>query len=79
MEARRKEDGADNLWRIHDGLYDLDQWIHKHPGGSQWLEITKVNKKKKKCIKITCRRNDKMVITKVRVYMPRKAAKIVHF
>jgi len=40
--ARRMEDGADELWRIHDGLYDLEQWIHKHPGGSQWLEITKV-------------------------------------
>ncbi|KAE9523809.1 hypothetical protein AGLY_015697 [Aphis glycines] len=39
--ARRMEDGADELWRIHDGLYDLEQWIHKHPGGSQWLEITK--------------------------------------
>ncbi|KAE9535776.1 hypothetical protein AGLY_007677 [Aphis glycines] len=41
IEARRKEDGADGLWRIYDGLYDLKQWIHKHPGGSQWLEITK--------------------------------------
>lgn len=42
IEARRKEDGADGFWRIYDGLYDLKQWIHKHPGGSQWLEITKV-------------------------------------
>lgn len=44
IEARRIEDGTDGqLWRIHDGLYNLDQWIQKHPGGPQWLEITKVN------------------------------------
>lgn len=42
IEARRKEDGADELWRIHDGLYNLEGWILKHPGGPQWLEITKV-------------------------------------
>jgi len=42
IEARRCEDGADELWRIHDGLYNLEQWISKHPGGPQWLEITKV-------------------------------------
>lgn len=42
IEARQKEDGAEELWRIHDGLYDLEQWIPKHPGGPQWLEITKV-------------------------------------
>ncbi|CAI6365826.1 unnamed protein product [Macrosiphum euphorbiae] len=41
IEARQKEDGADGLWRVYDGLYDLKQWIHKHPGGPQWLEITK--------------------------------------
>lgn len=44
IEARRKEDGTDGeLWRIHDGLYNLEHWIQKHPGGSQWLEITKVS------------------------------------
>jgi len=42
IKARRKEDGADELWRIHNGLYNLEQWISKHPGGPQWLEITKV-------------------------------------
>ncbi|XP_050432227.1 cytochrome b5-related protein-like isoform X1 [Adelges cooleyi] len=41
INARRKEDGAEGLWRVHDGLYDLQEWIPKHPGGSQWLEITK--------------------------------------
>lgn len=43
IEAHRKEDGADGLWRIHDGLYDLGQWIHTHPGGPQWLDITRVS------------------------------------
>jgi hypothetical protein len=46
IEARQKEDGADDLWRIHDGLYNLEQWIPKHPGGRQWLEITKVGTQK---------------------------------
>lgn len=44
LEARRKENGDDgHLWRFYDGLYDLEQWIPKHPGGSQWLELTKVS------------------------------------
>lgn len=42
IKARQKEEGADELWRVHDGLYDLEKWIYSHPGGSQWLEITKV-------------------------------------
>ncbi|XP_050439634.1 cytochrome b5-related protein-like isoform X2 [Adelges cooleyi] len=41
LNARRKEEGAEGLWRVHDGLYDLHEWIHKHPGGPQWLTITK--------------------------------------
>lgn len=43
IKARYKEDGAEELWRVHDGLYDLQSWIKNHPGGSQWLEITKVS------------------------------------
>lgn len=43
MDARRKEEGSDDLWRVHDGLYNLEKWIPKHPGGKQWLEITKVS------------------------------------
>lgn len=42
IEARQKDDGTDGLWRVHDGLYDLRPWIRNHPGGPQWLEITKV-------------------------------------
>uniref|UniRef100_A0A1B6H6A9 Cytochrome b5 heme-binding domain-containing protein n=2 Tax=Homalodisca liturata TaxID=320908 RepID=A0A1B6H6A9_9HEMI len=41
LEGRREVDGAEGLWRVHDGLYELSSWVHSHPGGSQWLEITK--------------------------------------
>jgi len=43
IKAHQQEDGAEGLWRVHNGLYDLRKWIHKHPGGPQWLEITKVS------------------------------------
>jgi hypothetical protein len=42
IEGRTKDDKAKNLWRIHDHLYDLSDFIQHHPGGSYWLEITKV-------------------------------------
>ncbi|CAK1546130.1 unnamed protein product [Leptosia nina] len=35
------DDGAEGLWRIHDKLYDLTSFIKKHPGGEEWLELTK--------------------------------------
>jgi len=43
IKAHKKEDGTGGeLWRVYDGLYDVEKWIHKHPGGPLWLEITKV-------------------------------------
>ncbi|XP_075220337.1 cytochrome b5-related protein-like [Lycorma delicatula] len=41
IEQKKKDDGAEGLWRIHDGLYDLSSWIDKHPGGKKWISITK--------------------------------------
>ncbi|XP_045494027.1 cytochrome b5-related protein-like [Colias croceus] len=41
LAAKRIQDGAEGLWRIHDSLYDLTDLISSHPGGSQWLECTK--------------------------------------
>ena len=38
----RDADVPPHLWRIHDGLYDLSRWLHKHPGGAEWLEISQV-------------------------------------
>jgi len=28
------------LWRIHDGLYDLRDFVEKHPGGAEWISMT---------------------------------------
>lgn len=41
MDGRRMDDNAEGLWRIHDKLYDLKEFIERHPGGSEWLKITK--------------------------------------
>lgn len=41
LAGRRKDDGAEGLWRIRDSLYDLDDFLQKHPGGSEWISMTK--------------------------------------
>ncbi|XP_033219857.1 cytochrome b5-related protein [Belonocnema kinseyi] len=41
IEGRRIDDGAEGLWRIRNGLYDLGKWVKIHPGGSEWLTLTK--------------------------------------
>ncbi|KAI5716526.1 hypothetical protein M8J76_008052 [Diaphorina citri] len=41
LSGAKRDDGAEGLWRIHDGLYDLSGWIKTHPGGAQWLTVTK--------------------------------------
>lgn len=28
------------MWRIHNTLYDLSDFINKHPGGPDWLKMT---------------------------------------
>ncbi|XP_034474536.1 cytochrome b5-related protein-like [Drosophila innubila] len=40
QQSKRKDDGAEGLWRIHDGLYDFTEFIDKHPGGSFWIRET---------------------------------------
>jgi hypothetical protein len=41
-ERDRDKGGCpDNLWLINEKLYDLNNWIDKHPGGNQWLEFTR--------------------------------------
>jgi Cytochrome b5-like Heme/Steroid binding domain len=42
IEGRRLDDEAEGLWRVHDKIYDLTTYINRHPGGKQWLELTKV-------------------------------------
>lgn len=41
IKQKRNDDGAEGLWRIHDGLYDLSSWIDKHPGGKAWISMTR--------------------------------------
>ena len=44
LDAKRVDDDLggrkSHLWRIHDGLYDLTDFITDHPGGSDVLEKT---------------------------------------
>ncbi|XP_039750159.1 cytochrome b5-related protein-like isoform X1 [Pararge aegeria] len=39
--GKQIQDGAEGLWRIHDSIYDLTDFVSSHPGGSQWIEFTK--------------------------------------
>ncbi|CAD7085894.1 unnamed protein product [Hermetia illucens] len=41
LEGKRKDDNAEGLWRVHDSIYDLSDFINKHPGGPDWLKLTK--------------------------------------
>lgn len=41
LEGKQIDDGAEDLWRIHNKLYDLNSFIEDHPGGSMWLNLTK--------------------------------------
>ncbi|KAK4879280.1 hypothetical protein RN001_007426 [Aquatica leii] len=41
LEDKKKFDGAEGLWRIHDRLYDLTNFIDIHPGGQFWLNVSK--------------------------------------
>jgi hypothetical protein len=41
LDGKRIDDNAEGLWRVHDKLYDLTDFIAKHPGGADWLEVTK--------------------------------------
>ena len=33
LEGKRIDDNVGDYWRIHDKLYDLTEFISKHPGG----------------------------------------------
>ncbi|XP_043250834.1 cytochrome b5-related protein [Colletes gigas] len=41
LEGRSKIDGAEGLWRIRDRLYDLETFAKFHPGGEEWIRLTK--------------------------------------
>lgn len=44
MKSRTQDDNAEGLWRVHDSLYDLTEFINWHPGGADWIRLTKVIK-----------------------------------
>lgn len=41
MKSRRLDDKAEGLWRLKDTLYDLSDFIKIHPGGADWIALTK--------------------------------------
>ncbi|XP_061398766.1 cytochrome b5-related protein-like [Musca vetustissima] len=41
LEGKRQDDEAEGLWRIYDNLYDLHNFMDRHPGGRFWLEQTR--------------------------------------
>jgi len=41
LQARRTIDGAEGLWRIGNRLYDLEKFAKLHPGGAEWIQLTK--------------------------------------
>ena len=43
LKGKAMDDGAEGLWRIHNKLYDLTDFIKIHPGGEGWLRCTKVS------------------------------------
>eukprot|EP00485_Elphidium_margaritaceum_P019079 CAMPEP_0202727132 /NCGR_PEP_ID=MMETSP1385-20130828/184966_1 /ASSEMBLY_ACC=CAM_ASM_000861 /TAXON_ID=933848 /ORGANISM="Elphidium margaritaceum" /LENGTH=805 /DNA_ID=CAMNT_0049393371 /DNA_START=38 /DNA_END=2455 /DNA_ORIENTATION=+ len=40
-DAARAKSSASNHWIVHGKVYDLSDFIHQHPGGSTWLELTR--------------------------------------
>jgi fatty acid desaturase len=41
LEGKRIDDDVGDHWRVHDKLYNLESFIKKHPGGSEWIEMTR--------------------------------------
>lgn len=41
LKGRTQQDGAEGYWRIRNGLYDLRNFVKSHPGGAEWIALTK--------------------------------------
>ncbi|XP_058451370.1 cytochrome b5-related protein-like [Malaya genurostris] len=41
LAGKRQDDASEGFWRVHDSLYDLTNFIDHHPGGADWLKLTK--------------------------------------
>lgn len=42
LRGKAMDDGAEGLWRVHNGIYDLNDFVKRHPGGEEWLKLSKV-------------------------------------
>ena len=41
LEGKRADDASEpGLWRVHDRLYDLKEFVNRHPGGADWIRAT---------------------------------------
>ncbi|KAL4707905.1 hypothetical protein ACJJTC_013696 [Scirpophaga incertulas] len=45
LHGKAMDDGAEGLWRIHNGIYDFKSFMKHHPGGEEWLELTKLKRR----------------------------------
>jgi len=41
LTDKRRGDDIEDYWRVHDKLYDLDKFVDKHPGGKDWIKVTR--------------------------------------
>ncbi|XP_045619074.1 cytochrome b5-related protein-like [Procambarus clarkii] len=41
IRGKRTDDDAGSYWRVHDFLYDLTDFVEKHPGGRDWIAATR--------------------------------------
>lgn len=41
LDGRKDIDGAEDLWRVGNDLYDLSNFADSHPGGTEWILLTK--------------------------------------
>lgn len=49
LKGRRADDNAEGLWRVHDKLYNLKDFVEFHPGGKEWLTLTEVRANDDNC------------------------------
>ncbi|CAL8094440.1 unnamed protein product [Orchesella dallaii] len=41
LQGKRELDDVGDYWRVYNKLYNLESFIQKHPGGSDWIEMTR--------------------------------------
>ncbi|CAG9812129.1 unnamed protein product [Chironomus riparius] len=41
IEGRLMDDNAEGYWRVHNKLYNLDELVKNHPGGEEWISMSK--------------------------------------